>query len=240
MDTNLFDAAKDVQEAELKFFKGNDCIESVFVLYDEIVYKIGFLDLRDNEKTQSEECFSTGTCAKLTIASDEITFSIDRFNLNRLTEEDFNHHYIQVSKQTSLVKYKNNYYFVHDSLAKDFRRFARQCGKDAADIVFVIPVNQIKLDFDQMLTLSQESQKRNQKFDIHFGPFEYYSPIRVDNTIKRYVTNSSGHFIQIEDHLVNDIRLETAVYTIDKKASFTPIVAAIREPTTVFNSLTWK
>lgn len=67
MDENLFGAAKDVQEAELKFFRGNDGCNKVFILYEETVYDIGYLDLSEKEKTRLEEGLATGFIGCFTV-----------------------------------------------------------------------------------------------------------------------------------------------------------------------------
>lgn len=206
----------------IEIFKGND---GIVALYDGIIHEVGFLDLNNNEKTYLEKCLTSNTHAIFMVNSEDIVPAVDIINLNRLTKENIDIQCIQIAMQTSLVKYNKGYYFVHDLLAKDLRRFAIQYGKSAADIAFIFPKNQIILS-GLSLKLVHDAQRRSRKFDICFGPFESYAPNRVDDKFIRFLANTTCEFIEIENHLVNDIKLETALNKIDMKASFTPIPTA--------------
>lgn len=63
------------------------------------------------------------------------------------------------------------------------------------------------------------------KYDLYFGPFEYYAPICADaaDKYKRYVTNEPGHLILIDNYMVKCLNLETAANKIDKNSYFTVI-----------------
>lgn len=236
-DFDLFGAAalysKELQPyAKIHFFKeiSND---KLFVAYESKIHQIGFLDLTDKEKTLLEKVDEMGV--DLMVNSKDISFSIDRLNLNRLTNADDDlsrdYHFVQVSNQAALVKYNQCYYFVNELLANDLRRYTNTYAKNIRDLAFTFysgnkatsDVLQINSE-DQTLHLKDEIMRRKRKFHLHFGPFEYNEETRAGST--RYVLDKACQFIRIDEHLVTRIKLETASDKIELKRYFTTIDSA--------------
>lgn len=193
------------------------------------------MDLTDKEKTLFDKVDETSVY--LTVNLNDISFSIDRLNLNRLTntDEDFSrdYHFVQVWNEAPIVKYSQCYYFVNELLANDLRRYATIYAKNICVLAFTFDsghkatndsdVLQINTD-DQTLHLKDEIMRRKRKFDLHFGPFEYNEEIRAGST--RYVLDKTCQFIPIDEHLVARIKLETASDKIELKRCFTTIGSA--------------
>lgn len=80
---------------------------------------------------------------------------------------------------------------------------------------------------NQRLDLQNGEQRLKRTFFVHFGPFETYEINEASrnnhSSYKRYVLGENCQFIQVEEHLINNIKLESAKHSIDLKEFF-PII----------------
>lgn len=202
--------------------------DEVGVVYRNEFYFIGYLDITDNEKFLLE---TSNFNVVMTINSNEISIAVDRIVVNRLTEpnEIYNlnnqQRTIRCSINENIVNYNQFYYFASDVLLNKLRQLGRTYLKGMDQIGFSLNENDMVLDTTrQTMDLRNADQKRNRKFQVHFGSFGSSGQIGSKNSVyNRYVIDENCRFIRIEDHLIDSINLENAVNSIELKEYF-PII----------------
>lgn len=199
----------------------------VGVIYQNNSYKVGYLDLTENEKYLLE---ASNFNVEMTINSSEISVVGDRFILNRLNDADeiynLNQRVIRCSTNDNIINFNHIYYFAQDVMISKFRQLAKIYLKTMNDIAFAMNEKDIQIDMATMsINLKNASQKRIRKLNVYFGPFESSEPIRRSDSIyDRYVLDESRRFIRIEDHLIDSIDLKNGENSIELKLNF-PIVS---------------
>lgn len=172
------------------------------VLFQHGRQSIGYLDLDEEVKTILETANSS---VELTVDPNDITFTIDRFALNCLTDADeffgaSEKSVLQFSLNENIVKFDKCYFFVHELFAKKLRQLANSYAKPVDEIAFSFKRNDMLLCTDnQTMTLRNSHQRLKRQFDVHFGPFEI-NEVNRNNNFKRYVIDELGRFIQIDKH----------------------------------------
>lgn len=184
--------------------------DSVIVEFQNENYRIGYLDLTDNERIMLE---TSNFKIEMKIDSKNVSFAVDRFVLNRLSNPDELYEktekFIQCSTNENIVKFQNSYYFADSFLVEKLKGLARSYLKDIEITAFCL--NDDITTNQSALTLRNAHLRIKRKIVVHFGPFQFVDQFRKENAnVKRYVIDEHCRFIQIDDHLINSIDLTTS------------------------------